>query len=147
VKTDEMQFLACRARVHVSGAQTDGAFALLEMTAPAGDQPPLHVHRDDDEAFYVLTGEVTLWIGEETHVLRPGESVLAPKAVPHTYRAGGDGVRMLVTSVGAGFEAFVRAVSEPAPEPERLGALAAEYAIEILGPPGMLPSDLAAARV
>jgi hypothetical protein len=72
--------------------------------------------------------------------------VLAPKAVPHTYRAGDGGVRMLVTSVGAGFEAFVRAVSESAPEPERLGALAAAYAIEILGPPGMLPSDLAAAR-
>jgi quercetin dioxygenase-like cupin family protein len=144
--TDDLQFLACRARVHVSGAETDGAFALLEMTAPAGDQPPLHVHRDDDEAFYVLTGEVTLWIGEETHVLRPGRSVLAPKGVPHTYRAGDGGVRMLVASVPASFEAFVRAVGELVPDPEQLGALASEHAIEILGPPGMLPSELAAAR-
>ena len=56
----------------------------------------------------LLTGEVTLWIGEEMYVLRPGESVLAPKTVPHTYRAGDGGVRMLVASVPASFEAFVR---------------------------------------
>jgi quercetin dioxygenase-like cupin family protein len=140
--TEELQFLANRVRIPISAAQTDGAFALIEATAPAGDQPPLHVHLEDDEGFYVLEGELTLWVGDETHVLRAGDAVLAPKRIPHTLRVGDGGARWLVASAPAGFEAFVRAVSAEAPDPERLTRLAAEHGIEILGPPGMLPGEL-----
>ncbi len=143
--TDDIQFLASRARIHVSGVQTGGAFTLIEVTAPAGDQPPLHVHRDSDEAFYVLEGELTLWIGDEVHVLRAGDSVIAPRGVPHTLRNGDGGARSLVASTPASFESFVRAVGGTAPSPEELTRIAADHGIEILGPPGMLPSDLAAA--
>jgi hypothetical protein len=59
-----------------------------------------------------------------------------------------------VTSSTGGFASFVRAFGEPAerrelpvlhgpPDAERLGRLAAEHRIELLGPPGMLPADLA----
>jgi quercetin dioxygenase-like cupin family protein len=140
--TDELQFLASRVRVPISGAQTGGAFALLEATAQAGDQPPLHVHRDDDEGFYVLEGELTLWIGEETHVLRAGDGVLAPRRIPHTLRVGESGARYLVASAPAAFEAFVRAVAAATPDPAELTRIAAEHGIDILGPPGMLPSEL-----
>jgi quercetin dioxygenase-like cupin family protein len=143
--TDELQFLASRVRVPISGAQTGGAFALLEATAQAGDQPPLHVHREDDEGFYVLEGELTLWIGDETHVLRAGDGVLAPKRIPHTLRVGESGARYLVASAPAGFEAFVRAVAAADPDPVELTRIAAEHGIDILGPPGMLPSELARA--
>ena len=144
--TDELQFLANRVRIPISGAQTGGAFALIESTAPAGDQPPLHVHRDDDEGFYVLEGELTLWVGDQTHVLRAGDGLLAPKRIPHTLRVGEGGARWLVAAAPAGFEAFVRAVAAATPEPEELSRLAAEHGIDILGPPGMLPSDLPAVR-
>jgi quercetin dioxygenase-like cupin family protein len=141
--TDDIQFLASRARVHVSAAQTDDAFTLIEMVAPAGDQTPLHVHRDSDEAFYVLEGEITLWVGEETYVLGPGDSAFAPRGVPHTLRHGDPGARSLVASTPASFEAFVRAVGAAGmPSPDELGRIAAEHGIEILGPPGMLPSEL-----
>jgi hypothetical protein len=84
---------------------------------------------------------------------RAGEFLLAPRGVPHTYRAGDAGARALVHSSPAGFEAFVEAVSRPAdaavlpepaapPTPEQaaqLAAIAAEHGIEILGPPGMRP--------
>jgi quercetin dioxygenase-like cupin family protein len=140
--TDELQFLTNRVRIPISAAQTGGAFALIESRAPAGDQPPLHVHRDDDEGFYVLEGELTLWVGDETHVLGPGEGVLAPKRIPHTLRVGDGGAHWLVASAPAGFEAFVRAVSAASPDREQLTQLAAEHGIDILGPPGMLPSEL-----
>ena len=137
----DIWFLRKRVRVHISGSDTDGSFALLESTGPAGDHTPLHVHHHDDEAFYVLEGEVTLWAGDETHVLRAGESAFALKGVPHALRVGDAPARWLVTSTPAGFEAFVRAVAATAPGPEELTRIAAEHGIEILGPPGMLPAD------
>jgi hypothetical protein len=61
--TDDIHFLHNQVRIHISGAETAGAFALLEVSGPPGDQPPLHVHHHDDEGFYVLAGELTLWVG------------------------------------------------------------------------------------
>jgi quercetin dioxygenase-like cupin family protein len=142
----DLWFLRNRVRIHISGLQTDGALALLESTGPAGDHTPLHVHHLDDEGFYVLDGQLTLWAGDDEHVLRAGESILAPRGVPHTLRVDED-ARWLVTSTPAGFEAFVRAMASPTPPsappaPDELARVAAQHGIEILGPPGMLPSEL-----
>ena len=134
----------------------EGEHSVLEMLAPAGDQPPLHVHHDSDEGFYVLEGEVTVWAGEEQRVLGPGQFALGPKGVPHTYRVtSAEPARLLVTSSTGAFAAFVQAYGVPAerpelptdvvPDVERLGRLAAEHGIELLGPPGMLPAELSAA--
>ena len=132
-------------------------YALIEMHTPPGDQPPLHVHRDEDEGFYVLEGEVCLWAGEERILLRAGQFANAPAGVPHTYRVVSDEkARILVTSPTGDFVRFVLAYGEPAerhelpvvegpPDAERLGRLAAEHGIDLLGPPGMLPADLSRA--
>ncbi len=55
---------------------------MVEMLAPPGDQPPLHRHQD--EGFYVLEGELSLWAGDEHVVLRAGQFANAPRGVPHT---------------------------------------------------------------
>jgi uncharacterized cupin superfamily protein len=113
--------------------------------------PPLHVHRTDDEGFYLLEGSLTLWVGPERIDLRPGEFVLAPHGIPHTYKVESEeGARWLVTSSDASFDRFVAAAGVPAtedrlpdptePDIDRLKKLAAEHGIEILGPPGALPS-------
>ena len=127
--------------------EREGGQFRLESTGPAGDHTPLHVHHTDDEGFYVLEGELTLWAGDDKHVLRAGKSILAPRGVPHTLRVGDRDARWLVTSTPAGFEAFVRAVGSTErqaalPDPSELARVAAEHGIEILGPPGMLPSEL-----
>jgi mannose-6-phosphate isomerase-like protein (cupin superfamily) len=134
----------------------DGEHTVLEMVAPPGDQPPLHVHHDSDEGFYLLEGEVTFWAGDAERRIGPGEFVLGPKDVPHTYRVTGETpARFIVTSSTGSFAAFVQAYGVPAeraelPEPgapdvELLGRLAAEHGIELLGPPGMVPADLSRA--
>jgi mannose-6-phosphate isomerase-like protein (cupin superfamily) len=134
----------------------DGEHSVLEMVAPPGDQPPLHVHHDSEEGFYLLEGEVTFWAGDLERTLGPGDFVLGPRGVPHTYRVTGEEpARFLVTSSTGAFAAFVQAFGEPAerralptdvvPDVERLGRLAAEHGIELLGPPGMLPAELSAA--
>jgi quercetin dioxygenase-like cupin family protein len=147
----DLWFMRNRVHIHISGLETEGAFALLEATGPAGDHTPLHVHHLDDEGFYVLNGQLTLWAGDDKHVLRPGDSVLAPRGVPHSLRVDSD-ARWLLTSTPAGFEAFVRSVGTPTPPvslpaPDELARIAAQHGIEILGPPGMLPTELRARAV
>jgi quercetin dioxygenase-like cupin family protein len=142
--TDEIRFLDSRALIHASSADTSG-FALLEIDAPPGSQPPLHVHREEGEGWFVLEGEITLWVGDETHTLRPGQFLFAPPRIPHTIRMGERGARYLVVA-GERFEAFVRVVGalDGAPDPVEMTRLAAKNGIDLLGPPGMLPTQLAA---
>ena len=134
----------------------DGEHTVLEMVAPPGDQPPLHVHNESEEGFYLLEGEVMFWAGDDERRLGPGDFVLGPKGVPHTYRVtSATPARFIVTSSTGEFAAFVQAYGVPAerrelpapgaPDVERLGRLAAEHGIDLLGPPGMLPADLSRA--
>ena len=53
---------------------------------PVGDMPPLHIHHAEDEGFYVLEGEVTLYLPEERCACAEGDFFLAPRGAPHTYR-------------------------------------------------------------
>ena len=133
---DTVNFLGATARVLASG----GTLGLVHMDMPAGEMPPLHVHHNEDEGFYVLGGELTLYLPGESVTLRSGDFFLAPRGVPHAYEAGPDGARTLVSSVPSGFERFVEAVAAlDELSPEILGGVAAEHGIEILGPPGARP--------
>jgi mannose-6-phosphate isomerase-like protein (cupin superfamily) len=138
----EVEFLGSRARILVDGDESDGRLGLVEMLdKPPGLMPPLHVHHRDDEGFYVLDGELTLFQPGAEVTLGSGDFFLARQGIPHTYRVGDSGARCLVSSTPAGFERFVVAVAalEGEPDPEVLTALAADHEIEILGPPGTLP--------
>lgn len=55
---------AFQMSVKAAGEQTNGAFSLLEADEPAGFGPPLHIHRDAAEAFYVLNGEYVIFIDD-----------------------------------------------------------------------------------
>lgn len=145
-------FIDGLVHVHVSGEETDGRYSLLENHVPQGDMPPLHVHHEEDEVFHLLEGEVTLFLPGREVSLAPGESFRAPRDIPHTYRVESPTARLLVYCAPARFDGFVRTVSEPAAaeelpprgrpfDPEQFAATAAEYGIELLGPPGALPED------
>lgn len=143
-------FLDTRIEVRVSCEDGADGISILENTAPHGDSPPLHVHAGEDEAFYVLEGELRLAIDGHERVLGAGEAAVAPKGSRHSYRVeSAEGARWLVTTTAGDFERFVRAISRPAegdglpapagpPTPEQaeaLGAVAAEHGIELVGPP------------
>lgn len=122
--------------------------AVVETKMAAGEMPPLHVH-DEDEAFYVVEGSLTIHIGGETRRLEAGGSALAPKGVPHTHRADSKRARCLVTTFVASagrYEDFLRAVSRPVEawtsgeEAATVTAIAAANGITVLGPPGALPA-------
>jgi mannose-6-phosphate isomerase-like protein (cupin superfamily) len=138
--------------VRVSGEETDGRFCLLEFVQPPGEWTPLHVHTRSDQTHYVLEGEATLHLPGESVAVGPGGCAYGPMNVPHTeHVTSTEPARALVLNSPAGFDEFVAAAGQPAPEMtlpppdqpppdiERLAAVAARHDIQILGPPGSLP--------
>jgi quercetin dioxygenase-like cupin family protein len=139
------------ARIHSDGALVDGAFDLVEIEARRGDMPPLHLHRNEEETFVVLEGELT-WLTPGAAVrVGAGASLVAPRGEPHAYRVESERARWLVVGSPAGFARFVSEASEEAaddgfpppgrePDARALEAAAARAGIVLLGPPGTLPS-------
>jgi mannose-6-phosphate isomerase-like protein (cupin superfamily) len=136
-------------RMRILVAESD--FSLVEAEALGGNMPPLHVHLGEDEVFYVLEGSLVLFAGSERFELGAGAARLAPCGVPHTYRVESERARWLVSSNSGGFARFIDETSVPAetdgfapaesmPDPAVLGEAAARCGIELLGPPGALPS-------
>jgi mannose-6-phosphate isomerase-like protein (cupin superfamily) len=142
-------FVQNLAYVDVPGAETGGAYSVVELSGREGDMPPLHVHHHEDEAFYVLDGRLTLFVGGEQLKLEAGECAVAPRGVPHVYRVDSPEARWLgVASPTFGefvLEASVPAETATIPDgppafsPSELAEIAARHGIEVLGPPGMLP--------
>ncbi|MGP3963465.1 cupin domain-containing protein [Nonomuraea sp. 3N208] len=121
------------------------AFAFLEWTAPEGFAPPWHVHHRDDEAFYLLEGQMRVACGQRRWTLGPGGFVYLPRDVPHSFVVTGGPVRGLQITSPAGFEGFIDELGRPAehdglPDPTEpdlalLAEVSARYGHEILGPP------------
>ena len=110
-------FFGMLAEVKASAADTAGQYTLLEITAPAGLETPLHVHYAEDEGFYVLEGSVTIVVGDETVELTAGRHAFGPRDVPHKFIVGPDGAHMIWVLTPGGFENFVDEVSVPAEAP------------------------------
>ena len=146
---EALWFLGVLATIKAASETTDGRVAVIEHLAPHGAGSPLHVHRREDEWFYVTEGELTFWVGGQVIKAAAGSFVYGPRDIPHTFAVTSPEARFLLVAEPAGFENFMRALSEPAqartlppatsqpPDPERMTAVAAEYGVEILGPPGI----------
>ena len=107
-------FFGMLAEIKASAADTGGQYTLVEMTAPAGLQTPLHVHYREDEGFYVLEGSITIEVGEETVEVGAGQHAYGPRDIPHRFTVGPDGARMIWVLAPSGFEDFIADVSVPA---------------------------------
>jgi quercetin dioxygenase-like cupin family protein len=101
------------AEIKATAADTGGQFTIIEVTAPPGMEA-LHVHHREDEAFWILEGSATLYVGDQTIEVAAGDYAFGPRDVPHRYTVGPDGCRMLFICTPGGFEALVRDMSEPA---------------------------------
>jgi quercetin dioxygenase-like cupin family protein len=146
---EALWFLGVLATIKASADTTDGRVAVIEHLAPQGSGSPLHVHRREEEWFYVIDGQLTFWVGGQVIQAPAGSFVYGPRDVPHTFEVTSEEARFLLVTEPAGFERFVRTVGEPAqsltippppselPDPARLATVAADYGIEIIGPPGI----------
>ncbi|MEO7194885.1 MAG: cupin domain-containing protein [Pseudonocardiaceae bacterium] len=87
---------------------TAGLLSFLEFSLEEWQSgPDLHVHSDSDESFYVLSGEMEFQVGEERHVVGPGEFVWVPRGTAHTFaNAGESPARALTVATPGGLERF-----------------------------------------
>jgi oxalate decarboxylase/phosphoglucose isomerase-like protein (cupin superfamily) len=125
-------------------ADATSPYSLLEWIAPAGTRsPPVHVHRETDEGFYVLTGTFGFLLDDARIEAPAGTHVLVPRGRPHTFwNAGGETASCLIVLSPAGFETYFRELAEGlalvGSDEEALQVrrrLSAKYDIEVVGPP------------
>ena len=126
-------------RVRAEASQTAGGFTLLEAEEPPGFGPPLHVHDDAAEAFYVLEGEYVIFLGDDEQLCPAGSFIYVPPGVEHGFRVGRVHSRKLNLYLPAAmvgyFEeiAAAQAVGSPLTDDE-LARAAGRHAMRILGP-------------
>lgn len=131
----------------VTGAETDGAYAVFDAWIPAGGGSPPHVHHRENEAFYVVEGDFEFTIAGEPVRVSRGGFLFGPRGVPHNFKnIGSTPGTIVITVTPAGFEGFFaeigarlesRAEAPVPPTPadfERLMQTAPKYGLEILPP-------------
>jgi quercetin dioxygenase-like cupin family protein len=129
-----------------TGADTAGALLLLEVLQPEGKAPPLHVHPEADETFYVLEGKLLVHIDGKEQSARNGGVLVVPRGTPHSFLVISQAARILLafTPASGVMEDFVRRAGQPGadptlapppPDPERYQAAAERAGLEVLGPP------------
>jgi mannose-6-phosphate isomerase-like protein (cupin superfamily) len=124
----------------------DMTTVVLEMTLPVGSSPPLHVHDDLDDTWYILDGEMVVRCGDDVRTVGAGYWVSMPRGVPHTFRVvGGRDARILLVHDNASFRDLIRELGVPAgahvvpaqpvfPSMEELARVAGAHDLRPVGP-------------
>ena len=124
--------------VRADGAMTQDQFSLLETTeADAGAGPPLHIHHDCAESFFVLAGSYLMHIDGEQFRCPPGSFVHVPRGVVHTFQAAEAGARKLNLYTPAGMVAYfdeLAAALATGVDADGLDAITARSRMEVVGP-------------
>ena len=97
-----------------TGEETQGKFALIEAVSRKGNDPPPHIHRREEEIFYVLEGEVVFSVGDRTIKGMPGTMIFLPRDVRHSFTIESEQARMLILVTPAGLERWFKEFSVPA---------------------------------
>lgn len=142
IAADEDQFEEHRGlgvseiKFKVTPKDSDGIFIIENIFHKKGG-PAKHLHYDQDEWFYVVEGEFTLEVGQDTFSLAPGDSVLAPRKVSHVWAyTGSQRGKILIAFMPAGkMEAFFREVTKANAMPPQDPELWRAHGMELLGPP------------
>jgi quercetin dioxygenase-like cupin family protein len=117
------------------GEQTGGALTVFENLIAPGQGPPLHTHANEDEAWYVLSGELRFRLQDELHDARAGSFVFVPRETPHCFQNIGTTLaRLLVMFTPAGMERFFDEFAAlSAPDPAAFSEIGASYGMNVLG--------------
>jgi quercetin dioxygenase-like cupin family protein len=124
--------------VKATGNETGGVLSLLEANEPAGFGPPLHIHYDAAEAFYVLEGEYIIFLEGREESCPAGSFIFIPVGIPHGFRVGKMASRKLVFYTPAAmvgyFDELSDAIRNGHPDPADVSQIADKYSMEVIGP-------------
>ena len=126
-------------QIKVSTDDTDGALFVFEHADMSKGGPPRHLHYDQDEWFYAIEGTFAFEVGDERFALGPGDSLFAPRTVPHVWAYLGEepGTLLVALQPAGSFEAFFRESCEMRrlPTPEEADRMFAAHGMKVVGPP------------
>lgn len=122
----------------ISSKDTDGQLSVFEYIGVEKIGPPLHVHMEQDEVFYVVEGEYLFQLGEERHQLVAGDTIFLPRNIPHTWLQTSDAGKLLYFLQPAfKMEEFFQAMTELGrpPSQEEEQAISLQHGMINVGPP------------
>lgn len=121
-----------------AGEETGGAFALLEAAEPPNFGPPMHIHNNAAESFYVLEGEYHIFLNEREYACPAGSFIFIPAGIRHGFRVGTAPSRKLVLFSPAAmvgyFDQLSAAIKDGDADPKRLDEIAERHGMEVVGP-------------
>jgi len=124
--------------VKASHAETAGLFTLLEADEPPGFGPPLHIHHDAAEAFYVLKGEYRIFVGADDWACPAGSFIYIPAGVPHGFRVGdlpSSKLNLYTPAAMVGyFDDLSDAMQQGETDPGVVAEIARRHSMEVVGP-------------
>ncbi|MEB2778357.1 cupin domain-containing protein [Algoriphagus sp. D3-2-R+10] len=126
-------------QIKVSGKDTDNSLFIFEHARMGKGGPPRHFHYEQDEWFYALEGEFAFEVGDEKFTLRPGDSLFAPRMIPHVWAYVGDKPGTLLLAVqpaGSLEEFFMKSCNmKQPPTPQEAETQFAAHGMKVVGPP------------
>ncbi|MEP6628610.1 MAG: cupin domain-containing protein [Ginsengibacter sp.] len=125
--------------IKISGKDTENDLAVFEQTGltPKGG-PPLHIHPNQDEWFYVIEGEYLFQVGEEKYQIKTGDTIFLPRKVQHAFVQLSEKGKMIVSYLPAGkMEDFFAATNKwtSPPSKEEIAKVFAAHDMQVVGAP------------
>ncbi len=126
--------------IRIHGRDTNGTISVIESYDPPGGGTPPHIHHREDETFQIIEGDFEFTVAAQKLTARVGDTVFAPRGIPHSYRnIGPQTGRLLCAITPAGFEGFFEEIHTLNPEQQqdipRVIGLGRKYGLEFLPPP------------
>lgn len=125
--------------IKISGKDTANGLAVFEQTGltPNGG-PPLHIHLNQDEWFYIVEGEYLFQVGEDKYSMKPGDTIFLPRKVKHAFVQLTEKGKMTVSFLPAGkmedFFAVTDTWTSP-PTQKEIVKVFADHDMQVVGPP------------
>lgn len=124
--------------IKVSSKDTNSKLTVFKYIGNEKGGPPLHYHLKQDEIFFVVEGEYTFQVGEDTYLLKPGDSLFVPRRVPHAFAQTTEkGKLFFMVQPSGKLEDFFRKISTLTgpPTPSEEAQIFADHELKVIGPP------------
>lgn len=124
--------------IKVSQKDTNNDLTVFEYIGNEKGGPPLHVHPNQDEIFFIVAGEYLFQVGEDKHTLKTGDTIFLPRTISHTFTQLSETGKMFFLFQPSGkMEDFFRALGNltAPPSPEQGAKIFAEHDMQVVGPP------------
>ncbi|MDI9862972.1 cupin domain-containing protein [Flectobacillus sp. DC10W] len=124
--------------IKVSSKDTNGLLTVFEYVGKEKGGPPLHIHPNQDEIFFIVEGEYLFQVGKEQYRLKAGDTIFLPRNIPHAFaQTSSNGKLFFMFQPSGKMEDFFRALGalKTQPTPEEGARIFAAHDMQVVGPP------------